>query len=789
MSIRRRLTLSFLAILTLLGLNLMVYSWSDLQRQSSFEELRRAIARQLLISSVNQKLSDFQKQVALLSQMLAGASSGGASAAEITQFDLQLQSVGGEIDEIGKLADANGKPEVEAFRQAYSDLSASWRNFYSNVGRDQSRAITEQVMHSDPLSQQVIQKLLPQLQQHEKNRVENAGVLYDDITVATNRITIGIFLLTVVISAILAFRVSRYLTRGLGALKSGADAIGSARLNYRITTGYRDEIGELASAFNSMAERLLEAHTALIHANSELEAASRAKSQFLANMSHELRTPMNAIIGYSEMLTEEAQDTGIVEMIPDLQKINAAGKHLLSLINDILDLSKIEAGKVDLYLETFSISGAISDIAVTMQPLAEKNNNRLEIECAPDIGSMYADITKVRQILFNLLSNACKFTKGGSVQLRVERHSDGTREWIQFRVQDTGIGMTLEETLKVFDAFTQADASTTRKFGGTGLGLTISRRFCDLMGGTITVQSTPGQGTIFLVRLPALVADAAQPVRTEPASLIALNDKTRASEAFAGTVLVVDDDPVVHDLMKSFLGKEGFEVHVASSGEEGIRLAREIRPNVITLDVAMPSMDGWSILSSLKADAELHEIPVIMLTMIDDKSIGYALGASDYLTKPINREHVVAAIRRHFSGPSDKSVLIVEDDLDTREILKSTLEKDGRRVLTAENGRVALEVAGDSSIGLILLDLMMPEMDGFQFLEEFRRRFSAERVPIIVLTAKDLTVKDRLCLDQWVKRVVQKGGNSNSLLQEVRELVAQNVSQRAAARETVDVAS
>ena len=789
MTIRRRLTLSYFAILTLLGCNMAIYFWSDQKRKSTFEEMRRAVARQILISSIHQRLNDYQKQVTLLSQLTVDATGGGgASPDEIAQFSTRLDAVGEQIRSMGAQEDPEGKNKVAAFEKSFRELAASWRIFYENFGRNQSRAITEMVIHAEPLSQTLMQQLLPQLQQYEKDRVELASAQLYEAARATNRITLLIFVTSGLMAGMLALLVSRHITRGLGALKTGADSIGAGKLDYTIPIRAKDELGDLAQAFNEMAARLRYARGDLTRANAELErrhhelqvlmeaaeAANQAKSQFLANMSHELRTPMNAIIGYSEMLTEEAQDLGQEEFIPDLQKINAAGKHLLALINDILDLSKIEAGRMDLYLETFDIQGMVRDVSTTMQPLVDKNSNRLVIDIAPDAGSMHADLTKVRQGMFNLLSNACKFTQSGEIDLRVRRQEIAGRDWIEFRVRDSGIGMTPEQAGKIFEAFTQADASTTRKYGGTGLGLTITRKFCELMGGSISVESELGKGTTFVIRLPATVIDERkQAPKTKPPAPRATTAAT--PKADAGRVLVIDDDPVVQDLMKSFLSKEGYEIVVASGGEEGLECARAAHPDVITLDVAMPKMDGWSVLSALKADPKLAEIPVIMLTMVDNKSMGYALGAAEYMTKPIQRERLVSILRKYSRLRNSRPVLIVEDDPDTRTILKGTLEKDGWKVEAAENGRVALDVVGRNLPGLVLLDLMMPEMDGFTFIGEFHRLPEARAVPIIVLTAKDLTDDDRRRLNGYVEQIVQKGVNTDSLLAQVRELVAQSI--------------
>jgi PAS domain S-box-containing protein len=502
------------------------------------------------------------------------------------------------------------------------------------------------------------------------------------------------------------------------------------------------------------------------------EVANQAKSRFLANMSHELRTPLNAIIGYGEMLLEEAEDLGQTGFIPDLQKIHAAAKHLLALINDILDLSKIEAGKMDLYYETFGVASMIQDVVATITPLVKKNANALKIRCADDLGAMRADLTKVRQTLFNLLSNACKFTEHGTITLEVTRETGDGGGWVTFRVRDTGIGMTREQMEKLFQEFSQADASTTRRYGGTGLGLAISRKFCRLMGGDITVESTVGQGSTFIIRLPAegLALKAAPAPRAEVSASRAILPEG------APTVLLIDDDPAMRDLTQRFLGKEGFHVVSAATGEEGLRLAKALRPAVIALDVLMPGMDGWAVLTALKADPDLAGIPVIMLTIVDDKDMGYALGAADYLTKPIDWERLPDTLRKYQLARPQSPVLVVEDDAALREMMRRSLEIGGWAVIEAANGRVALERLIEQRPELILLDLLMPEMDGFEFLDEVRKHEEWRFIPIVVVTAKDLTAEDHERLSASVARVLQKGLHSREeMMREVRDLVAARV--------------
>ena len=528
------------------------------------------------------------------------------------------------------------------------------------------------------------------------------------------------------------------------------------------------EVGTVG--FNKDLRERKRAEEELQKAKEAAEEANQAKSAFLANMSHELRTPMNAIIGYSEMMQEEAEDLGQEHFIPDLQKIHAAGKHLLGLINDVLDLSKIEAGRMDLFLETFDIPTVIRDVVATITPLVEKNANTLEVHCVDDLGAMRADLTKVRQGLFNLLSNACKFTERGAITLGANREIVDGAAWIKFRVTDTGIGMAPEQMGKLFEAFSQAEESTTRKYGGTGLGLAISQKFCQMMGGDITVESAPGQGSTFTILLPAEVVDpeAALVPRVEEITATALSTAEGAP-----TVLVIDDDPTVHDLMQRFLSREGFRMVAALGGEEGLRLAKELRPAVITLDVLMPGMDGWAVLTALKADAATADIPVIMLTILEEKRMGYALGAMDYLTKPIDWGRLTTVLQRYRRADLPRPVLVVEDHAETREMLRRFLEREGWAVIEAASGREALERVAAERPELIVLDLIMPEMDGFAFIEALRQDATWRSIPIVVVTAKDLTPDERRRLNGTVEQILQKGGYTREeLLREIRDLVA-----------------
>ena len=591
---------------------------------------------------------------------------------------------------------------------------------------------------------------------------------------------------------------TRVLKAGIGdPLEFGFLAL--LGLSLFLSARYRSKHREVSQLREKLHHQTLQAEESLENKTAQLEsvrraaeearrsaeAANLAKSQFLANMSHELRTPLNAIIGYSEMLREEAQDMGDNGYVPDLEKIHGAGKHLLTLINDILDLSRIEADKMTLFLETFDIAKLLHEIEATVLPLATKKESRLKIDCPADIGTMRADQTKVRQVVYNLLSNAIKFSEKGFIRLRVSRmksdslsvthptngqltllNSDAPAQ-ISFEIQDTGIGMTPEQMEKLFQTFTQADGSTTKKFGGTGLGLAISKKFCQMMGGDLTVSSERGKGSKFTAILAAEVQESPSH-STSSAEIRSIG----SPDAQRPTVLVVDDDPIVQDLMQRHLGKEGFRVVGTSSSEHVLHLARELRPVVITLDVLLPGQDGWSVLHALKAAPDLSDIPVVMMTILDEKQRGLALGAADYLTKPVDWDRLSSLLKK-FRKTDGQSVLVVEDDPATRETLKRSLTKSGWDVVLAENGKVGLERVKNHTPSLILLDLVMAEVDGFEFMRRLRGQEPCQEIPVIVLTAKDLTEEDHRMLSGQVERIIQKGScRMDEVLEEVRRTIA-----------------
>ncbi len=521
-----------------------------------------------------------------------------------------------------------------------------------------------------------------------------------------------------------------------------------------------------------LEQKSLELHLAM----EETERATKAKSVFLANMSHELRTPLNAILGFSEMILEDLQDVGEdAEMIDDMRKIHHSGQSLLSLVNDVLDISKIESGKMDVYIEYIDLNHLLSGVMNTIAPLAEKNHCPLVLEKDSTLNDLdfYADLTKVRQVLLNLLSNAVKFCENKTVQLLV---SSLDQMFIEFRVQDQGIGISAEKIESLFQAFTQADASTTRKYGGTGLGLTICKEFVEMMGGVIEVESTVGQGSCFIVRLPLHVQKPEERSAHKPTLASGkqrLVDTQLNSIKENGIILVVDDDHEIRQLLSEHLEKLGYHPVTAASGEEALSLVHKLRPDAITLDVMMPDMDGWAVLTQLKSDAELMRIPVIMLSIIEDKAKGYALGATEYLVKPAEREELSRVLRK-YREDAPALVMLVEDDETTRSMMCTMLERIECNVITAENGKIALQRLQQHRPDVILLDLMMPEMSGLELAQILHQHPLWHNIPIIVLTEKDLTPEERRDLAGCVEIIYQKGNYQRvDLLQQIQSCLTQ----------------
>ncbi|MGC2073517.1 MAG: response regulator, partial [Pseudolabrys sp.] len=468
----------------------------------------------------------------------------------------------------------------------------------------------------------------------------------------------------------------------------------------------------------------------------------------------------------TEMMVSNAARFGTDKALEPLRRVHRAGKHLLELINQVLDLSKIEAGKVELNPELINVPRLVDEVVGTARSLAEQNNNSLSVECPGDIDPLYVDALRLRQILLNLLSNSCKFTKNGKISVRVAPISANGREWFDFAVSDSGIGMSADQLDKLFEEFTQGDQSTARRYGGTGLGLAITRRLCRMMDGDVSVTSELGKGSTFVVRLPA---DSANRIETVAATAD-IEDEPRT---FGDCVLVIDDDATARELIANHLREEGFSVATANSGRDGLRRAGELRPMAITLDVLMPDLDGWTVLAALRGNPELADIPVVMATVTDQQRKGMALGAAGYLTKPLDRDQLIALLRPFQARVRRTRVLMVEDDPAQRMSIRSVLEPQQWRVTEADNGRVALDLLAKEIPDIILIDLMMPEMDGFDLIAALRKQPDWRRIPVIVITALDLTAADRARLNSGVEGILLKSSfDPAHLVQTVRQAVA-----------------
>ena len=505
-------------------------------------------------------------------------------------------------------------------------------------------------------------------------------------------------------------------------------------------------------AFSRMSDEvngLIDARTSEMEtARDEARDASDQKTKFFANMSHELRTPLNAILGYGEMLYEDCEDLGYDDLLPDLKKITSSGSHLLSLINNILDLSKIEAGKMELFVTSFEIENMVQTIKDVSEPLAAKNDNGFVINLDGAMGSMSQDETKLRQCLTNFLSNGFKFTKNGTVTLDVKAKMVGDVEFIDFAVVDTGAGMSPEGVAKVFEEYTQAERSTSANYGGTGLGLPISKKFAEMMGGDVIVTSEEGVGSVFTMSVPRECPEYNED--EVEGNVINLDEQDNL-------VVLVDDDVAMHDLIKRTISKLNLTLLGATNSEKGMELIREVKPKLILLDVLMPGRDGWSLLKECKTDKDLKDIPVIMISQLNQSNLASSLGANDYLTKPIDRSHFINTLKRILGNDTqDKKVLVIDDDKDVRELLSRLLKDAGYRPIDARDGKEGLERTKDEP-ALIILDLEMPRMDGFEFLDNYIKDVPEEkRAPVLVFSGKDLTDVQEDLLKERVVGLVKK---------------------------------
>lgn len=745
MNLSKRISLTLSVILIFYFFTVVVFLWSAKMSSEIVDKLQSVIRLQYLVSDISQQMKELNTRLKVLEAV--------ASAQDKKELDLDEQSdllksvlgIDESIEVVRQTAGSNLSSRISGIEHA-DEIVNQWISMigraeevgqpleiYSLIAFGSQFDITETQLEEDSIALRALSSDL------------NQDI--DEAEAMVNRVSKLVFLVSALIALVLIYFLIRYTTKSLSQLRRGTEEWSKGNLSHRIWISGKGDLPALAQSFNDMAEKLdatmEQAHEERQRANE----ANQAKSGFLANMSHELRTPMNAIIGYSEMILDDIEDGEELdpeEVQADLGKIHGAGKHLLGLINEVLDLAKVESGKMGIYNETADLQQLITDVTTTVQPMVTNYENTLDTIFEMDDNEIRTDVTKFRQVLMNLLSNAAKFTHKGKITVKASRYSEEGIDHVAISVSDTGIGMTPEQLEKVFDEFTQADDSTTREFGGTGLGLSICKKFAELMNGRIDVESTVGEGTSFTFVVPAIAVD----VQVE--ELQDENEDDSSVEQVDGlaTVLVVDDDETSRQLSKRILSKRGYSVITADGGAAGIKLAKEKQPDIIVLDILMPGMDGWQVLEKLHAIPETADIPIIMQSMLSERELGLSLGADDYLTKPVDKSALPNAVRKLLPELKlNEGVLIIEEGTTLADLLSQAQGEEPFESLQTADVEQAMKWLTEKKLGTILVG-KHSEMDIVsKFMGDVRRSKEYGDTPIVLLNSIDLESMD---VDQLV---------------------------------------